>query len=297
MNARSGACHTCRRSRLKCDRSVPHCLKCTSRDQNCLRYGVLLRWGNGVASRGKLATVASDKIKQISERDTISTLQASWGSIESTRQLPSASSEPKSPHSLPRSLLDPLAEGLDYRSRRYLAYFASNVCKDLVLYDIPNRNPFRQLIAVAYQQPILMQTIVANSALHMSNTYQRLPQSSIMSAMIASTQSSTSLSNSLLAERCGPDLPEIIHDALMAKQQALVMLQSALEDMTTVNVDLILAVVLLLISCELIDSGQGNWMFHINGARVITEKLIASAMATETAWSPLCRSLISNCLV
>lgn len=118
-----------------------------------------------------------------------------------------------------------------------------------------------------------------------------------MSAMIASTQSSTSLLSSLLAERCGPDLPETIHDALMAKQQALGMLQSALEDVATVNVDLILAVVLLLISCELIDSGQGNWMFHINGARVIIGKLITSAMATETAWSSLCRSLISNCLV
>ncbi|KAK1487653.1 hypothetical protein CTAM01_11686 [Colletotrichum tamarilloi] len=168
---------------------------------------------------------------------------------------------------------------------------------DLVLYDIPNRNPFRQLIAIAYKQPILMETIVANSALHMSNTYQRLPQSSVMSAMIVSTQRSTSLRRSLLTERCGPDLPEIIHDALMAKQQALGMLQSALEDMATVNVDLILAVVLLLISCELIDSGQGNWMFHISGARVIIEKLIATAMATETAWSPLCSSLISNCLV
>lgn len=91
--------------------------------------------------------------------------------------------------------------------------------------------------------------------------------------------------------------PETFHDALRAKQQALCLLKSALEDMASADVDVILAVVLLLIGFELIDSGRSSWIFHINGARVIIEKLLASAPATEIALSPLRSWLVSNCLV
>jgi hypothetical protein len=48
------ACHNCRRSRRKCDRSVPTCTKCYSTGQACLGYGELLLWTNSVASRGKM---------------------------------------------------------------------------------------------------------------------------------------------------------------------------------------------------------------------------------------------------
>ncbi|KAK9235252.1 fungal-specific transcription factor domain-containing protein [Lipomyces kononenkoae] len=297
MSAGPGACHNCRRSRLKCDRSLPHCLKCTRRGQSCLGYGILLRWENGMASRGKMAGFTSINIRKIQKGDTTSTLQAPWLSIASTRQPPFASSKPNSPRSLPRSLIDPLAQDLDYRSRRYLDYFASDVCRDLVLYDIPKHNPFRLLIPMAYQQPILLQTIIASSALHMSNACQRSSRSSSIFTMIASTQSSTSLLSSLSIGPCMTSRPETFHDALRAKQQALCLLKSALEDMASADVDVILAVVLLLIGFELIDSGRGSWIFHINGARIIIEKLIASAPATETALSPLRSWLVSNCLV
>ncbi|KAF5013964.1 hypothetical protein FDECE_52 [Fusarium decemcellulare] len=91
--------------------------------------------------------------------------------------------------------------------------------------------------------------------------------------------------------------PETFHDALRAKQQALCLLKSALEDMASADVDVILAVVLLLIGFDLIDSGRGSWIFHINGARTIIEKLIASTPATEAPLSPLRSWLMSNCLV
>jgi hypothetical protein len=81
--------------------------------------------------------------------------------------------------------------------------------------------------------------------------------------------------------------PETYHDALRAKQQALCLLKSALEDIASADVDVILAVVLLLVGFELIDSGRGNWIFHIHGARIIIEKLIAFTLATETALSLL----------
>lgn len=174
---------------------------------------------------------------------------------------------------------------------------ASDVCRDLVLYDIPRHNPFRELIPMAYQQPMLLQTIIASSALHMSNACQRSPRSSSILTTMASTQNRTSLVSSLSIGPCMTSRPETYHDALRAKQQALCLLKSALEDIASADVDVILAVVLLLVGFELIDSGRGNWIFHIHGARIIIEKLIAFTLATETALSPLRSWLVSNCLV
>ncbi|CAI6091417.1 unnamed protein product [Clonostachys chloroleuca] len=114
---------------------------------------------------------------------------------------------------------------------------------------------------------------------------------------MASTQNSTSLPNPPSIAPCMTSHPEAFHDALRAKQQALCLLKSALEDMASVDIDVILAVVLLLVGFELIDSGRGSWIFHIHGARMIIEKLIASTLATETALSPLRSWLVSNCLV
>jgi hypothetical protein len=47
-------CHNCRRNRLRCDGSIPTCLKCHSSGTPCLGYGNLFRWTNSVASRGKM---------------------------------------------------------------------------------------------------------------------------------------------------------------------------------------------------------------------------------------------------
>lgn len=48
-------CHNCRRQRLRCDRSYPHCNKCILAGKECLGYGQLFRWTGAIASRGKLA--------------------------------------------------------------------------------------------------------------------------------------------------------------------------------------------------------------------------------------------------
>jgi hypothetical protein len=48
-------CHNCRRRRLRCDRSVPTCIKCSANGEDCLGYGTLLRWTKVPAVKGKLA--------------------------------------------------------------------------------------------------------------------------------------------------------------------------------------------------------------------------------------------------
>lgn len=162
---------------------------------------------------------------------------------------------------------------------------------------MPKHNLFRELIPMAFTQSILLQTIIASSALHMSNAYQRSSRSSSMSTATAAAQGSGSLPSSPSTDSWTLCPSESYHDALRAKQQALCLLKFALEDMASADVDVILAVILLLLGFELIDAGRDNWRFHVNGARPIIEKLVASATATKTPMSPLRSWLISNCLV
>ena len=157
------------------------------------------------------------------------------------------------------------------------ATVASDVCKDLVLYDVPMYNPFRQLIPLSVEHPALLQIIVANSALHMSNTCRR------------SLDSDSTCTSELQAGSYS--------DALMAKQRALCLLMAALADSDSLDVDVTLAVVLLFIEFELIDSGRDQWRYHISGARKLIQRLLGPEVTTRHSMSPLRGCLISNCVV
>ncbi|KAF9251499.1 transcriptional regulator family: Fungal Specific TF [Penicillium roqueforti] len=46
-------CWTCKKKRIQCDEARPACQKCSSRGLACEGYEIRLRWGAGIASRGK----------------------------------------------------------------------------------------------------------------------------------------------------------------------------------------------------------------------------------------------------
>ena len=46
-------CWTCKKKRIQCDEMRPACRKCSSRGLTCEGYEIRLRWGAGIASRGK----------------------------------------------------------------------------------------------------------------------------------------------------------------------------------------------------------------------------------------------------
>ncbi|KAJ5145130.1 hypothetical protein N7448_002522 [Penicillium atrosanguineum] len=54
MSTRSyQGCWTCKRRRRRCDNARPTCQNCAQRGVDCEGYEVRLRWGNGIASRGR----------------------------------------------------------------------------------------------------------------------------------------------------------------------------------------------------------------------------------------------------
>lgn len=74
-------------------------------------------------------------------------------------------------------------------------------------------------------------------------------------------------------------------------------MKSALDDVRTGNIDVILAVVLLFIEFELIDSGKDSWKWHITGARKILDVLNELNDLTDIHLRPLRAFLISNYLM
>ncbi|KAG5930228.1 hypothetical protein E4U42_002630 [Claviceps africana] len=48
-------CWTCKAKRFQCDRTRPHCLMCTQKGFKCEGYEMRLKWGTGIASRGRFA--------------------------------------------------------------------------------------------------------------------------------------------------------------------------------------------------------------------------------------------------
>ncbi|KAJ5655552.1 hypothetical protein N7507_007502 [Penicillium longicatenatum] len=46
-------CWTCKRKRIHCDESRPGCRQCSKRGLTCEGYEIRLRWGAGIASRGR----------------------------------------------------------------------------------------------------------------------------------------------------------------------------------------------------------------------------------------------------
>jgi hypothetical protein len=169
------------------------------------------------------------------------------------------------------------------RQHSYSPSVASNTCPDFVLYDVPHSNPLRELIPLTRHYPSLLQIVIANSALHMSNASDKF-----LTARLPSSGCPSSL------DLHDSRLPIL---ALMAKQQALALLNSALSTMTLQDMDIMLAIVLLFVQCELMDSGKTDWKHHIRGARSLIKTVYGSGNVSKATVSTLRRYLISNCLM
>ncbi|KAB8279203.1 fungal-specific transcription factor domain-containing protein [Aspergillus minisclerotigenes] len=169
------------------------------------------------------------------------------------------------------SPIDPLFQDMDNPSRRYLCHFATTLCEDLVISDVPNENPFRSLIPACRDHPILLHIIVANAAMHISNMSRPSFESHI--GNIQGQLSDTSSLNTLGPTRYSTESPAgATLDALSAKHKAIYLLKAALDNLPSTDLNLIVTVILLFINLELIDSGKNAWRAHVEGAM----KLISS---------------------
>ena len=110
------ACHNCRRERRKCDRSLPGCLKCGQRNQQCLGYGRLFRWETGIASRGKMAGTTHGQVDLCVNQQKSCIWPGGSGDTGSDRSLHGYEKAPLCPK------MSPFDQDLRQSSRFYLSY-------------------------------------------------------------------------------------------------------------------------------------------------------------------------------
>jgi hypothetical protein len=167
----------------------------------------------------------------------------------------------------------------EYARRRPVTHHVkddSHVCKDLVLQDLPKQNPFRDVLPLSGDYPLLRHIIVANSALRYANA--------------------TAGSAFMQGTRREPYL-EAYRDALIAKQRALRLLSETLTNGYSINSDVVLAAIMLFIKFELLDSGRNGWRFHTEGARQLLGYLHQNGKSELSALNTLRDCLVSNCVV
>ncbi|KAI0458247.1 fungal-specific transcription factor domain-containing protein [Xylaria acuta] len=248
MNERK-PCHNCRRRRLRCDRSVPACFKCSKTGQKCLGYGKIFRW---VDSEGSVDRAGWSQSQSQSAALTVSTeLDRVRGrKLYDKSTLSRLGDRPQ--QTLNIFLADPLLQDLSASSRHYLSYFASRFCQDLVVHDSAERgtNPFRELIPMSQTYSYLQHIIIAVSAVHYYHAIQNAT-----SGIAAVDQ------NALI-------------DALRARQDAIRELIDMIQERRAGNrhvesqadQDALLATVLFFVNFTLIDSGKDGWRDHLTAA-------------------------------
>ncbi|KAL8308284.1 hypothetical protein RB593_006550 [Gaeumannomyces tritici] len=286
-------CHNCRRRRLVCDRALPTCRKCVVVGQECLGYGKLFIFTDSVASRGRRAGQTSFAPPPHPPAVAAGARRARL-SLSSSPVAASASSSPPSvPISSPsscelvpsrhgsasrslspepwgpglegldgltlHSLVDPVTQDFDTATRYYMHYYVERVARDLVVYDTPNRNPFRNLVPLCQGHAFLRHVVVALAAVHQV---------------------------SFLRSR-GLPFREKLLDALAAKHKAIVLIKDALENLGPHNYGDVLTAVVYLINFDLVDSGRDSWQAHVVAAgRLIAMLRPAAVVAAAAADQP-----------
>ncbi|KAI1437380.1 fungal-specific transcription factor domain-containing protein [Xylaria sp. CBS 124048] len=245
-------CHNCRRRRLRCDRSVPACYKCTKTGQKCLGYGKLYRWVHSEHSIGPRCPSPRGALMTSAESGSL--FQPKDDGVEPYGRDTFFDMGLRSQGVLNGFPIDPLLQDLNATSRHYMFYFATRLCQDLVVHDNAElgTNPFRQLIPMSQAYPSLQHIIIAVSAVHyyhtIENTASEVPgrshraQKALVDALHA-RQDATRELIAFINQKRSSDYAESEED------------RSAL-----------LATILFFINFTLIDSGKDGWKNHLTAA-------------------------------
>jgi hypothetical protein len=189
------------------------------------------------------------------------------------------------------TLTDPLFQDLDRNSRYYLSHFADRVCQDLVALDASGSNPFRQLIPLANKHPLLLEILVATSAMHWSNIFR--PSTSIPADLTKG--------DGYLAQLRSKDLVSrgAFIDALAAKQRAMGHLREVLDTLDPAGSEVVLAAMHFFIKFDLIDMERTEgptWRTHLEGAFSILSLLSPNA-PSDHSQQMLRDCVIADCFI
>lgn len=216
-------------------------------------------------------------------------------SIENAEAGPAFGSAPEDTATtvvLHRTLVDPLVNDLDRHSRFYLSHFAEQLCEDMVVYDTPGQNAFRDLIPATSAYPLLLHVIIANAAFHVFNISRNPMGQSAYQAQISPCLAAYYQAVS----QFGGQSPSSYRDALTAKTNALSLLAKDIASVSPSNIDVVLMTILLFVNYTLMESGKDNWKIHMDGAQSLI-KLLGEPAYLQRPMSRLRLTILSDLLV
>ncbi|KAK4640013.1 hypothetical protein QC761_611340 [Podospora bellae-mahoneyi] len=307
------ACHNCRRRRLRCDKSVPSCHKCSINGEECLGYGTFFRWANAPAVRGRLALPKPKKEPLKSRTPSLPspTLFSSISTVSpSDSPLISSSVSP-----LLSPLVSPLVSSVspasftsecDYQTKPLSRAELMVINREVQAMKDEEEGTYRYTLV----HPSLLDPF--HSSLdwkskhyihHFSNAVCRdlvsIDQQSRnpFRAMIPLAGRFDYLHSIIVATGAmhlatlqnyhnrRPGGPELV-DALVAKGKAVSALTRAVasagEEVTPTSQAMILAAIVFFVNLDLIDNGKGSWQAHIEAASTLMtsiQKQVASGGA------------------
>lgn len=164
-------CRVCNRRRIKCDRRVPTCAKCDKRGLTCSGYGIILKWDQGVASRGNL----KGKSVPVKRREMV--LPTShhvegpaspemWAHRSGDQFQGFSTFVSPETSTIPKPLISSQLQISD--ERRLLHHYDHVVAPNMAWADCPE-NPWRNIIIpLALESPPLLNAILAFAAKHIN---------------------------------------------------------------------------------------------------------------------------------
>lgn len=155
-------------------------------------------------------------------------------------------------------------------------------------YDIPSHNPYRNLISLTRNHPFLLQAVIANSAIHLSNLHSSPPSLDLCSDGGGAGKSITTTTDMVSHFR---------RDAFNAEQKALQLLREAPQPTRGVERDVILSTILLFINFELMSSGKDRWKVHVEGARKIIANFQPRKEPADAETGMLHDYVVADCLM
>ncbi|KAJ5103480.1 hypothetical protein N7532_004009 [Penicillium argentinense] len=170
----------------------------------------------------------------------------------------------------PWGLVDPLFKDLSRFSRFYLHHYNQCVAGDFVVYA-GSKNPWRDIISLVGDSPLLAHALSSMGALHYS-----LTTNSDSSTMPWSTQGLATDDSQLTPEQIESFISptglrrtpsKAFEHFLEFKQRTLNQLSKDLRNPVSQKDDRTLAAIIVLALLDLFESGSGAWSYHIEGAK------------------------------
>jgi hypothetical protein len=245
-------CSTCHRRRIRCDQTLPSCVKCQRKGLTCPGYERRLRWAGAIAVRGRFRGIAEPgqlhraashedaviDLPRTARRKNVSAEQVSMWSdvaVEIERLLPGA---------LATADICEMVQ-----------YYDDQIAGNMVWIDSPS-NPYRRLVIPrAQSQPILLLSILAIASEH--HTMSRKAASSILSKK----------AYEIVIAHITRELEHTVN--MMSSSGAAVSL-----DLSTV--EWVLASILVLSNYECVGSQSMLWCSHRLGARTLIQAVAIS---------------------